>query len=71
MPSERRTTLGEQIQQLRREKGRTQKGLADILKHSVTGCRRWSGTMLQRLAAALGVRAKPLVEIVLGPEAGE
>jgi hypothetical protein len=79
VPSERRTTLGEQVQQLRREKGLTQKGLADILKHSVSWVSQverdelpvTDTAMLQRLAAALGVPAKQLVEVVLGPEAGD
>jgi transcriptional regulator with XRE-family HTH domain len=77
--ADRRITLGEQVQQLRRGRGLTQKGLADILKHSVSWVSQverdelpvTDTAMLQRLAAALGTTAKELVEIVLGPEAGD
>ena len=72
-------TLGEKVKALRREAGLDQRGLADVLKRSVS----WVSQvergeivvsdvgMLQRLAAALGVPSRELVELVLGDEAGD
>jgi transcriptional regulator with XRE-family HTH domain len=74
-----RLALGARVKELRRERGLDQRGLANVLKRSVS----WVSQvergemavgdvgMLQRLAAALGVPSRELVELVLGEEAGE
>ncbi|HZQ78110.1 MAG TPA: helix-turn-helix transcriptional regulator [Acidimicrobiia bacterium] len=71
--------FGAKIRELRREAGLDQRGLADVLKRSVS----WVSQvergeivvgdvgMLQRLAVALGVPSRELVELVLGADAGE
>jgi len=75
----RHLALGTRVKELRRERGLDQRGLAKMLKRSVS----WVSQvergeitvgdvgMLQRLAAALGVPSRELVELVLGEEAGE
>lgn len=72
-------TLGERVAELRHEAGLDQRGLAEIIKRSMS----WVSQvergeisvgdvgMLQRLAAALGVPSRELVELVLGDEAGD
>lgn len=78
--SERRLpSLGERIKELRRERGFDQRGLANVVKRSVS----WVSQvergeivvsdvgMIQRLAVALSVPSRELVELVLGEEAGE
>lgn len=78
-PNRRVASFGEHVQELRRARGLTQKDLAEILKRSVSWVSQverdelpvTETPMLQRLAAALGVPAKELVEIVLGEDAGE
>jgi transcriptional regulator with XRE-family HTH domain len=78
--SERRLpTLGDRVKELRREQGLDQRGLADVVKRSVS----WVSQvergeivvsdvgMLQRLAVALSVPSRQLVELILGEEAGE
>lgn len=78
--SERRLpTLGDRVKELRREQGLDQRGLADVVKRSVS----WVSQvergeivvsdvgMLQRLAVALSVPSRELVELILGDEAGE
>ena len=78
--SERRLpTLGDRVKELRREQGLDQRALADVVKRSVS----WVSQvergeiivsdvgMLQRLAVALSVPSRELVELILGEEAGE
>jgi len=72
-------TLGERVKELRGERGIDQRGLADDVKRSVS----WVSQvergeinvgdvgMLQRLAVALSVPSRELVELVLGEEAGQ
>ncbi len=72
-------SLGERIKELRRERGFDQRGLANVVKRSVS----WVSQvergeivlsdvgMIQRLAVALSVPSRELVELVLGEEAGE
>jgi transcriptional regulator with XRE-family HTH domain len=72
-------TLGDRVKELRREQGLDQRGLADVVKRSVS----WVSQvergeiivsdvgMLQRLALALSVPSRELVELILGDEAGE
>jgi transcriptional regulator with XRE-family HTH domain len=79
VPDRRQPTLGERVKELRRERGLDQRGLADIVKRSVS----WVSQvergeivvgdvgMIQRLAVALSVPSRDLVELVLGEEAGE
>lgn len=79
MPEGHLPTLGERVKELRREQGLDQKGLADIVKRSVS----WVShvergeivvsdvSMIQRRAVALLVPSRDLVELVLGEEAGE
>lgn len=79
MPERRQPSLGDRIRELRREHGIDQKGLADTMKRSVS----WVSQvergeivvgdvgMLQRLAVALSVPSRELVELVLGEDAGE
>jgi transcriptional regulator with XRE-family HTH domain len=79
MADGRQLELGARVKELRREAGLDQRGLADMLKRSVS----WVSQvergeilvgdvgMLQRLAAALGVPSRELVELVLGDDAGE
>jgi transcriptional regulator with XRE-family HTH domain len=74
-----RTTLGERVGDLRRERGLKQQALATVVGRSVS----WVSQvergeitvgdvgLLQRLAAALGAPSRELVELVLGEEAGE
>lgn len=74
-----RVWLGGRIKELRQERQLNQQALGNILKRSVS----WVSQvergeievtdvpMLQRLAAALGVPSRELVEVVLGEEAGE
>lgn len=74
-----RTTesLGMRIKELRQEAQLSQRGLADVLHRSVSWVSQVERdeievtdvTMLQRLAAALGVPSRELVEVVLGDEA--
>ena len=75
----RRETLGERVKELRRERGLDQRGLADVLKRSVS----WVSQvergeievgdvgMIQRLALALSVPSRDLIELVLGDDAAE
>lgn len=77
--AERSVTLGEKVRELRRERGVDQRGLADVVKRSVS----WVSQvergeitvgdvgMLQRLALALSVPSRELIELVLGEEAGQ
>lgn len=79
MPERRLPTLGERVKELRREQGLDQRGLADAVKRSVS----WVSQvergeivvsdvgMIQRLALALSVPSRELVELVLGEDAGE
>jgi transcriptional regulator with XRE-family HTH domain len=79
VPDRRQPTFGERVKELRRERGLDQRGLADIVKRSVS----WVSQvergeivvgdvgMIQRLAVALSVPSRDLVELVLGEEAGE
>lgn len=79
MPERRLPTLGERVKELRREQGLDQRGLADVVKRSVS----WVSQvergemvvsdvgMIQRLAVALSVPSRELVELVLGEDAGE
>lgn len=72
-------TLGERVADLRHEMGLDQRALAEIVKRSMS----WVSQvergeivvgdvgMLQRLAAALGVPSKELVDLVLGEDAGD
>ncbi|HUC37432.1 MAG TPA: helix-turn-helix transcriptional regulator [Acidimicrobiales bacterium] len=80
MAADRRTaSLGEHLQELRRARGLTQRDLAEILKRSVSWVSQverdelpvTETAMLQRLATALGVPARELVEIVLGNDAAD
>ena len=76
---ERSVTLGERVKELRRERGLDQRGLADVVKRSVS----WVSQvergeitvgdvgMLQRLALVLSVPSRELIELVLGEEAGD
>ena len=78
-PDRQAVALGVKIKELRRERGMDQRGLAKVLKRSVS----WVSQvergeivvsdvgMLQRLAAALAVPSRELVEMVLGGEAAE
>jgi transcriptional regulator with XRE-family HTH domain len=71
--------LGERVAELRHEAGLDQRALADIVKRSMS----WVSQvergeiivgdvgMLQRLAAALGVPSRELVELVLGEDAAD
>ena len=75
----RKPTLGERVKELRREKALDQRGLAEVLKRSVS----WVSQvergeievadvgMIQRLAVALSAPSRELIELVLGDEAGE
>jgi Helix-turn-helix domain len=75
----RKPTLGERVKELRREQGVDQRGLAETLKRSVS----WVSQvergeievadvgMIQRLAVALSVPSRELIELVLGDVAGE
>ena len=79
MADGRLPTLGEKVKELRREQGLDQRGLADLVKRSVS----WVSQvergeiaigdvgMLQRLAVAPSVPSRELVELVLGEDAGE
>ena len=79
MADRRLPTLGERVKELRRERGFDQRGLADVVKRSVS----WVSQvergeitvgdvgMIQRLAVALSVPSRELVELVLGEDAGE
>lgn len=79
MPEQAAESLGRRIKELRQDAGLGQRALARILKHSVS----WMSQverdeiavtdipMLQRIAAALGVPSRELVELVLGNEAGD
>ncbi|MGH9103125.1 MAG: helix-turn-helix domain-containing protein, partial [Acidimicrobiales bacterium] len=79
MPERPELWLGQRVKELRQERQLNQRALANILKRSVS----WVSQvergeievrdlpMLQRLAAALGVPSRELVEVVLGEEAGE
>ena len=79
MPDRRQPTLGERVKELRRERGLDQRGLADTVKRSVSWVSRVERGeivvgdvgMIQRLAVALSVPSRDLVELVLGEEAGE
>ncbi|MGH9066225.1 MAG: helix-turn-helix domain-containing protein [Acidimicrobiales bacterium] len=74
-----RVWLGSRIKELRQERQLNQQALANILKRSVSWVSQVERgeievtdvSMLQRLAAALGVPSRELVEVVLGEEAGE
>jgi len=78
VPDRHLPTLGERIKELRRERGLDQRGLADVVKRSVS----WVSQvergeivvsdvgMIQRLAVALSVPSRELVELVLGEDAG-
>lgn len=75
----RRPTLGDRVKELRRERAVDQRGLADTVQRSVS----WVSQvergeievgdvgMIQRLALALSVPSRELIELVLGDEAGE
>jgi transcriptional regulator with XRE-family HTH domain len=75
----RKPTLGERVKELRREQGVDQRGLAETLKRSVSWVSQVERAeievvdvgMIQRLAVALSVPSRELIELVLGDEAGE
>ncbi|MDA8043687.1 MAG: helix-turn-helix domain-containing protein [Actinomycetota bacterium] len=79
MPDRRLPSLGERVKELRHEQGLDQRALANIVKRYVS----WISQvergeltvsdvgMLQRLAVALSVPSRELVELVLGEGAGD
>ena len=79
MLDRRGLAFGAKVKELRRAAGLDQRGLARVLKRSVSWVSQVERDeivvgdvgMLQRLAAALGVPSRELVELVLGEEAGD
>jgi transcriptional regulator with XRE-family HTH domain len=79
VPEQHEASLGVRVKELRQERDLGQRALANILKRSMSWVSQVERgeiavtdvAMLQRLATALGVPSRELVELVLGEEAGE